>query len=155
MDKTHEKFMRIAIKLSLTNIDKNGGPFGAVIVKDGVIIARGVNRVTASNDPTAHAEVEALRAAGARLGSSRLVGCTLVVTLEPCAMCAGAAVAARLGRVVFGAWDGKAGACGSVYNIVEDTRLNHRVQLTSGVLAQECADLLREFFAHQRSMGKK
>ncbi|HNV82324.1 MAG: nucleoside deaminase [Tenuifilaceae bacterium] len=102
MDKTHEKFMRIAIKLSLTNIDKNGGPFGAVIVKDGVIIARGVNRVTASNDPTAHAEVEAIRKASKKLNSFNLSGCDIYTSCEPCPMCLSAIYWAHIDRVFFG-----------------------------------------------------
>lgn len=102
MDKSHEKFMRIAIKLSLTNIDKNGGPFGAVIVKDGVIIACGVNRVTASNDPTAHAEVEAIRKASKKLNSFNLSGCDIYASCEPCPMCLAAIYWARIDRVFYG-----------------------------------------------------
>lgn len=127
-------------------------PVGAVVVDDGgEVIGRGWNMRVADEDPTAHAEVGALREAGRARGSWRLEGCTLVVTLEPCAMCAGAAVAARLGRIVFGAWDAKAGACGSVWDLPRDPRSLHRVETVGGVLADECAQLLRGFFAERRA----
>ena len=106
-------------------------------------------------DPTAHAEMIAITAAAEALHSWRLVGCTLYVTLEPCVMCAGAIVHARIERLVFGADDPKAGACGSVYNVVEDDRLNHHVKVDRDIFAQDCAQLLRDFFAHQRAQGKK
>ena len=106
-------------------------------------------------DPTAHAEMIALTAAASALGSWRLEGCTLYVTLEPCTMCAGAMVLGRVERLVFGAEDPKAGACGSVLNVVQDERLNHRVAVEGGILAEECANLLSDFFARQRAMGKK
>ncbi len=150
-----ERFMRQALREAEAALETGDVPVGAVIVHEGQIVGRGRNQRELLQDPTAHAEMIAITAAAEAVGAWRLIGCTLYVTLEPCTMCAGAVVNARIDRVVFGATDPKAGACGSVYNIVEDTRLNHRVQLTSGVLAQECADLLREFFAHQRSMGKK
>ena len=126
-------------------------PVGAVVLDgDGSVLAAARNEREATGDPTAHAEVLALRAAAARLGSWRLDGCTLVVTLEPCTMCAGALVLARVPRVVFGAWDPKAGAAGSVRDVVRDSRLNHRVEVVGGVLEAECATLLRDFFDAHR-----
>jgi tRNA(adenine34) deaminase len=126
-------------------------PVGAVVVDpSGQVIGRGRNAREAEQDPTAHAELLALRAAAATLGSWRLTDCTLVVTLEPCAMCAGALVLARVSRLVLGAWDPKAGAAGSMRDIVRDGRLNHRVDVLGGVRAQECADLIRNFFAGHR-----
>src|SRR6188768_3485481 len=123
-------------------------PVGAVVVDpSGQVIGRGHNAREAQQDPTAHAELLALRSASGALGSWRLTGCTLVVTLEPCAMCAGAVVLARVPRLVLGAWDPKAGAAGSMRDIVRDGRLNHRVEVVGGVRADECADLLRTFFA--------
>lgn len=134
-------------RLALAHADV---PIGAVVVHDGAIIAAAHNRREVDRDPLAHAEILALRAAAARLGRWRLTGCTLVVTLEPCPMCAGALVNGRVERVVFGAADPRAGACGSVLNVAADPRLNHRVQITSGVLADEAATLLRDFFAARR-----
>lgn len=126
-------------------------PVGAVVVgPGGEVLGRGRNAREATGDPTAHAEVLALREAAAALGRWRLDDCTLVVTLEPCAMCAGALVLARVPRLVLGAWDPKAGACGSVHDLVRDRRLNHRVEVVGGVLEAECGDLLREFFATRR-----
>ena len=130
-------------------------PIGAVIVCEGEIVGRGRNQRELLQDPTAHAEMIALTAAADALKCWQLVGCTLYVTLEPCVMCAGALVNARVDRVVFGADDPKAGGCGSVYNIVEDKRLNHRLQITAGVLAEPCAALLRTFFAGKRAEGRK
>lgn len=126
-------------------------PIGAVVVDaHGEVLARGRNIREAAVDPTGHAEVVALRAAAARLGAWRLTGCTLVVTLEPCAMCAGAAVLSRVDRIVFGAFDPKAGAAGSLWDIPRDPRLNHRPEVVAGVLADEAALLLDRFFARQR-----
>jgi len=126
-------------------------PVGAVVLDaDGEVIGRGRNRREADGDPTAHAEVLALREAADRLGRWRLDGCTLVVTLEPCTMCAGALVLARVERLVFGAFDDKAGAVGSLWDVVRDRRLNHRPQVESGVLAEESADLLVAFFSGHR-----
>jgi tRNA(adenine34) deaminase len=126
-------------------------PVGAVVVDpSGQVIGRGHNAREALQDPTAHAELLALRSAARSLGSWRLTGCTLVVTLEPCAMCAGAVVLSRVPRLVLGAWDPKAGAAGSMRDIVRDARLNHRVEVVGGVRADECADLLRAFFAEHR-----
>jgi len=126
-------------------------PVGAVVVgPDGHVVGRGRNAREATGDPTAHAEVLALRAAAARLGRWRLDDCTLVVTLEPCAMCAGAIVLARVPRLVLGAWDPKAGAAGSVHDLVRDRRLNHQVEVVGGVLEGECGSVLREFFDSRR-----
>ena len=127
-------------------------PIGAVVVHDGRIVARRHNEREALGDPTAHAEILALRAAAAQVGDGwRLDGATLVVTLEPCPMCAGAAVAARVGRVVYGAADPKAGACGSLYNLCSDPRLNHEATVVHGVRADECGEVLRAFFAERRA----
>jgi tRNA(adenine34) deaminase len=126
-------------------------PIGAVVLDpDGVVIGRGRNEREAAGDPTAHAEVLALREAAAARGEWRLDGCTLVVTLEPCTMCAGAVVLSRLQRLVFGAYDDKAGAVGSLWDVVRDRRLNHRPEVVSGVLPDECTLMLQEFFASHR-----
>ncbi|MBU4214122.1 MAG: nucleoside deaminase [Actinobacteria bacterium] len=126
-------------------------PVGAVVLgPDGQVLGLGRNAREAEGDPTAHAEVRALRAAAAVAGSWRLDGCTLVVTLEPCLMCAGALVLARVPRLVLGAWDPKAGACGSVWDVVRDRRAVHRVEVVGGVREDECAEVLREFFADRR-----
>ncbi|PFG34371.1 tRNA adenosine(34) deaminase TadA [Sanguibacter antarcticus] len=126
-------------------------PVGAVVVgPDGTVVGRGHNAREATGDPTAHAEVIALREAATAVGEWRLEGCTLVVTLEPCAMCAGAVLLARVPRLVLGAWDDKAGATGSVWDIVRDRRMNHRVEVLGGVQEEECAGLLRDFFAGHR-----
>ena len=125
-------------------------PVGCVIVHDGLIIGRGHNQTETLQDATAHAEIVAIGAASSALGSWRLLDCTLYVTLEPCAMCAGAIVLARLGRLVYGAADPKAGACGSVLDVIGERRLNHRVPVTPGVLEPECGELLRQFFRKKR-----
>jgi tRNA(adenine34) deaminase len=130
-------------------------PVGAVVVKDGEIVATGFNQPIGTHDPTAHAEIMALRAAAEILGNYRLPGCELYVTLEPCAMCAGAMMHARLARVVFGAPDPKTGACGSVVNLFEQEKLNHHTEVTGGVMAEECAALLKEFFAERRRAAQK
>ncbi len=127
-------------------------PVGAVLVDaDGVELAVACNAREATGDPTAHAEVLALRAGSARLGGWRLSGCTLAVTVEPCTMCAGALVAARVDRLVFGAWEPKTGAVGSLWDVVRDRRLNHRLEVVGGVLAEECAALIRGFMRLRRS----
>jgi tRNA(adenine34) deaminase len=126
-------------------------PIGAVIVGDGRILGRGGNATEALQDPTVHAEMLAIRQAAAVVGSRRLLSTTLYATLEPCAMCAGAIVLARIPRLVFAADDAKTGACGSLRNVVEDSRLNHRCEVRSGVLVGECSDLLKDFFAALRS----
>lgn len=125
-------------------------PVGAVIFRDGELIASGFNQPIGNHDPTAHAEIMALRAAAAIVGNYRLPGCSLYVTLEPCAMCAGAMLHARLARVVFGAADPKTGASGSVLNLFAEPQLNHQTVATGGVLSEECAQLLRDFFAERR-----
>ena len=125
-------------------------PVGAVIARAGEVIARAGNRTVRDQDPTAHAEVLAIRAASAAIGSWRLEGCTLVVTLEPCAMCAGAIVLARVSRVVFGAWDEKAGMAGSVGDLLRHARLNHRPEVRGGERSEESGELLREFFRERR-----
>ena len=127
-------------------------PIGAVIVHDGRIIARGANRTVRENDATTHAEVVAIRAASRALGSWRLEGCALFVTVEPCAMCAGAIVLARIDRVVFGAWDDKAGMAGSVGDLLRHPRLNHRPQVLGGVREEECGSLVRDFFRDRRAL---
>jgi tRNA(adenine34) deaminase len=125
-------------------------PIGAVVVRDREIVGRGHNRREVDRDPLAHAELLALREAARRVSGWRLAGCTMVVTLEPCPMCAGALVASRIDRLVYGAADPKAGYCGSLGNLVQDARLNHRLEVSSGVLAEESAALLRGFFASLR-----
>ncbi len=143
-----ERWMRAAIAAA-TDADPDV-PVGAVVVRDGRVLATTHNRTGRDQDPTAHAEVLALRAASAALGRWRLDGCTLYVTLEPCAMCAGALVLARVERVVFGAWDDKAGMAGSVGDVLRHPRLNHRPAVRGGVLDDECGALLRAFFARRR-----
>lgn len=129
-------------------------PVGAIVLDPaGEVIASAYNAREAAHDPTAHAEIVALRAAGVALGSWQLTGCTLAITLEPCTMCAGAIVLARVARVVFGAWDPKAGAAGSLWDVVRDRRLNHRPEVVGGVREAECAALLAEFFAAKRGRG--
>lgn len=125
-------------------------PVGALVVKDGEIIATGFNQPIGTHDPTAHAEIMALRAAAAIVGNYRLPGCELYVTLEPCAMCAGAMMHARLTRVVFGASDPKTGVCGSIVNLFEQEKLNHHTAVIGGVMADECGKILKEFFAARR-----
>jgi len=147
-------FMKEALEEARKALDKAEPPVGAVIVKDGEIIARGHNLRESLNDPTAHAEMLAIREAAARLGRWRLSGCVMYVTLEPCAMCAGAMVLARLDRLVYGTDDPKAGAIRSLMNLVSDERLNHQVEVENGVLAEECGNLLRDFFSARRKSGK-
>lgn len=130
-------------------------PVGAVVVRDGEIIATGFNQPIGTHDPTAHAEIMALRAAATVLGNYRLPGCELYVTLEPCAMCSGAMMHARLARVVFGASDPKTGTCGSIVNLFEQEKLNHHTEVVGGVLAEECATLLKEFFAERRRAAQR
>jgi tRNA(adenine34) deaminase len=145
-----EREMRLALAEAGTCLEHGDVPIGAVVTLGDEVLAASGNQRELDGDPTAHAEILALRAAAAALGSWRLEGCTLTVTLEPCAMCAGAAVLARLDRVVFGAADPKAGFAGSLGNLLEDPRLNHAVACTGGVLADECGDLLRSFFRERR-----
>ena len=145
-----ETFMRRAIELAREAESAGEVPVGALIVRDGEILAEGFNRPISTHDPTAHAEMVALRAAAARIDNYRLTGTTLYVTLEPCAMCAGAMVHARVQRLVYAATDPRAGASGSVFNVVQNPALNHRLEVTPGVLADECAQLLRNFFVARR-----
>ncbi|MBI5910485.1 MAG: tRNA adenosine(34) deaminase TadA [Betaproteobacteria bacterium] len=126
-------------------------PVGAVVVKDGEVVGAGFNAPISGHDPSAHAEMQALRAAGKALGNYRLPGCVLYVTLEPCAMCVGAMLHARVARLVYGAADLKTGACGSVIDLFAETKLNHHATVTPGVLAEECGALLRAFFAEKRA----
>ncbi len=147
-------FMQIALELAQQAAAAGEVPVGAIIVKDGVIIGRGSNAPIASHDPTAHAEIQAMRDATQHLGNYRLVDCTLYVTLEPCAMCAGAIQHARIARLVYGASDPKTGACGSVINLMAEPKLNHHAQTSGGVLAQECGALLTAFFSARRKKSK-
>jgi len=143
--------MSVALEEARAALSHGDVPIGAVVVAGGEIIARRHNERERAGDPTAHAEVLALRDAAATLGGWRLETATLVVTLEPCPMCAGALVAARLGRLVFGAPDLKGGACGSLYNLCADPRLNHELPVTAGLMADACAELLVKFFSERRS----
>jgi tRNA(adenine34) deaminase len=145
-----ERYMRMAIDAALIAEENGDVPIGTVIVHEGRVIARAYNQREQLKDPTAHAEIIALTQAAAALGMWRLHGATIYVTLEPCPMCAGALVLARLDRLVYGCPDPKTGACGSLYDIVRDGRLNHRLAVTSGVLAEDCALLLQDFFRQRR-----
>jgi len=149
------RFMLAALAEARAAAEHGDIPVGAVVVRDGRILARGHNQREQLGDPTAHAEMVAITSAAAAVGNWRLEQCQMYVTLEPCVMCAGAIVLARIPRLVFGTRDPKGGACGSLYSIVNDARLNHRVATYEGLLAEECAELLRDFFAAQRAMGKK
>jgi tRNA(adenine34) deaminase len=143
-----EELMREALLVAKSALSTGDVPVGAVIVnKDGVIVGKGFNEREANNDPTAHAEVVAIRSAAARLQNSRLDGCTLIVTLEPCAMCAGAIAQSRISKLIFGAWDEKAGAVGSVWDVLRDPRSIFKVEVSSGILEDECAALLKDFFS--------
>lgn len=143
-------FMQAALALAANAADNGEVPVGALVVRDGEIIGRGQNSMIARNDPTAHAEILALRDAARRIGNYRLVDCELYVTLEPCAMCAGAMMHARIARVIFGASDPKTGACGSVVDLFAEQRLNHHAEVTGGILADTCAQQLKDFFALRR-----
>ena len=145
-----EHIMRLALVEARAALEHEDVPVGAVIVRDGIVIARAHNQRELLKDPTAHAEILALTQASAALGTWRLTACTAYVTLEPCVMCAGALVQARIARLVYGATDPKAGACESLYQVPQDQRLNHRIELTPGMLAEECGELLREFFRAKR-----
>jgi tRNA(adenine34) deaminase len=145
-----EMYMREALSLARLAAESGEVPVGAVVVKDGAVMGRGYNHPISRRDPTAHAEIIALREAAERLDNYRLADCSLYVTLEPCAMCAGAIMHARIGRVVYGAADPKSGACGSVVNLFAENRLNHHATVTGGVLADEAARLLQGFFVARR-----
>jgi len=146
-------FMRLALREAERAGARGEVPVGAVVVRDGEVVGRGHNRREIDGDPLAHAEILALRQAAANTTGWRLVGCTLYVTLEPCAMCAGALVNARVERLVFGAYDPKGGFCGSLGDVVRDPRLNHRVEVVDRVLEAECSALLKSFFAALRRKG--
>ena len=145
-----DNYMRLAIEQAKIAEEHGDVPIGAVIIYENQIIGKAYNQREQLNDPTAHAEIIALTQAAAFLESWRLHGCTMYVTLEPCPMCAGALVLARVDRLVYGCNDPKAGACGSLYNIVQDERLNHRLEITPGILADECSKLLQVFFQQRR-----
>jgi tRNA(adenine34) deaminase len=142
--------MGVALDEARAAGDAGEVPIGAVILRQGAVIARGANRTLRDNDATTHAEMVAIRDASRVLGSWRLDGCTLVVTVEPCAMCAGAIVLARVDRVIFGAWDDKAGMAGSIADLLRHPRLNHRPEVMAGVREEECATLVRDFFRARR-----
>ncbi|MCI9032301.1 MAG: nucleoside deaminase [Clostridia bacterium] len=149
-----EEFMREALKEAFEAEKADEVPVGAIVVKDGIIVARGRNMRNTTPDSTAHAEVEALRAACRRLGRWNLSDCELFVTLEPCMMCSGAIVYSRIKRVVFGAYDKRFGCAGTVYNLVADEKFNHRAEIKGGVLEQECLEPIRNFFAAKRNASK-
>jgi len=148
-----ERWMEYALREAEQAYKRKEVPVGAVIVHDGRIIGKRYNQIESLNDPTAHAEMIAITAAATFLGDRRLQDCTLYVTLEPCPMCAGAIVQARIPKLVYGAWDPKAGACGTLFNIVQDDRLNHRAEVVGGVLEERCSALLKEFFLTVRTTG--
>ena len=150
MSKIDEIFMSEALKEARKAFDGDEVPVGAVIVHEGRIIARAHNQIKLLKDPTAHAEMIAITQAAAYLASERLINTTMYATIEPCSMCAGALVLARVKRLVYGADDPKTGACGSVFNVTDSRKLNHRIKVTKSVLEQECAGLLKEFFKKKR-----
>ena len=149
-----EHWMKYALREAERAYDSDETPVGAVIVRNDAIVGRGYNQIVTLGDPTAHAEIIAIGAAAEQSGYERLTDCTIYVTLEPCPMCAGAIVLARLSRLVYGAPDPKMGACGSLYDICRDERLNHRLDVESGVLAQECGGYLKSFFRELRHRNK-
>lgn len=151
-DAQDRAWMRRALALAQRAAEAGEVPVGAVLVRGDELISEGWNQPIGASDPTAHAEIVALRAAAARIGNYRLVDSTLYVTLEPCPMCAGAMVHARVARVVYGAADPRAGAAGAVFDLLRSTALNHRAEVTGGILAEECGTLLREFFRARRSV---
>lgn len=148
---THQKFMARAYMLAEQAYEEGEVPVGAIVVRKGEIIGKGYNQVERLNDPTAHAEMLAISAACETINEKYLSECTLYVTLEPCPMCAGASVWSKLGMVVFGASDAKAGSCGSVFNIASNNKLNHRVEILQGIMEVDCETLLKAFFRHKRS----
>jgi tRNA(adenine34) deaminase len=149
-DDLDQTYMQTALDLAGQAALAGEVPVGAIVVKDGVIVGRGYNAPISQHDPSAHAEIQAMRDAANTLGNYRLVGCTLYVTLEPCAMCSGAMQHARIARLVYGASDPKTGACGSVINLMAEPRLNHHTEVSSGVMAEECGAVLSNFFASRR-----
>lgn len=151
---TDTDFMQLAIVLAKQAAEQGEVPVGAVVVRDGNIIGRGYNKPIANQDPTAHAEIQALRDAAEYLGNYRLVDCSLYVTLEPCVMCTGAIQHARISRLIYGASDPKTGACGSVVNLMEEEKLNHHCEVMSGVMKDACGSLLTDFFRARREKQK-
>lgn len=149
------RYMGLALAQARLAWERGEVPVGAVLVRDGEVIATGFNQPISGHDPTAHAEIVALRAAAEKLGNYRLPGCELYVTLEPCIMCSGAMMHARLARVVYAATDPKTGACGSVVNLFDERRLNHHTEVVGGVLADEAGSLLKAFFAERRAAARK
>jgi tRNA(adenine34) deaminase len=147
-----KKFIREALKEAKKALKAGEVPVGAVAVKSGRIISRGYNRSITDNDPSAHAEIVVLRKASKTLKNYRLTGCELYVTVEPCAMCAGALVLARIKRIIFGAYDKKGGACGSIFNIAAHKALNHRIEIVPGILKNECSSLIKDFFKSKRKV---
>ncbi len=147
---SHEQYMREALTLAQQAQVAHEVPVGAVVVKDGIIIGRGFNSPISKHDPTAHAEIQALRDAAQKIGNYRLPDCDLYVTLEPCAMCVGAIMHARIAHVIYGASDPKTGAAGSVVNLFNENKLNHHAEVIGGVMAEECAAMLKAFFASRR-----
>lgn len=154
-DEIDRRYMQAAVELARKALDSDDVPVGALVVYQGQVIGRGYNQREKLQDPTAHAEMLALTAAAEHIGHWRLEDCTMYVTLEPCPMCAGALVLARISRLVYGASDAKAGACGSVYEITQDSRLNHQVETVAGVMADACATPLSEFFRRRRELGEE
>ncbi len=147
----HQGYMKLAVAQAKRAAMIGEVPVGAVLVDDsGVVLAEDHNAPISASDPTAHAEIRVLRQAAGTVGNYRLTGTTLYVTVEPCCMCAGAIVHARVRRLVFGAWDAKTGACGSIYDIVRDSRLNHTVEVIPGVLADQCSSIIKDFFKSRR-----
>jgi tRNA(adenine34) deaminase len=154
MTATDKDFMQIALDLAHEAVLNGEVPVGAIIVKDGVVIGRGANAPIGLHDPTAHAEVIAMREAATHLGNYRLVDCALYVTLEPCAMCAGAMQHARIAKLVYGASDPKTGACGSVIDLMNEPKLNHHTEVVAGVMAEECGKVLTHFFKQRRNKAQ-
>ena len=146
-----EQYMDLALAEALKAESAGEVPVGAIVVADGAVVGRGFNQPISTNDPTAHAEMVALREAARTIGNYRLSTVTMYCTVEPCVMCAGAMIHARIARLVFGAPDPKAGSAGSIYNVLTDPRLNHRVEVLSGIRQSECASLLQDFFARRRT----
>jgi len=147
----NEDFMLLALEMAKDAALNNEVPVGAIVVKDGLVIGRGSNAPIGTHDPTAHAEIVAMRQAAMHLGNYRLIDCTLYVTLEPCAMCVGTIQHARISKLVYGAMDPKTGACGSVINLMNEPKLNHHTEVIGGVLAQECGAILSAFFKERRN----
>jgi tRNA(adenine34) deaminase len=149
-----DKFMAEALKEAQKAYDLDEVPIGAVVVKDGEIVGRGYNLREIGKDPTLHAEMVAMRQAAAEVKSWRLTGCEIYVTIEPCPMCAGAMLQARIDRVIFGARDPKAGCAGSLYNLLQDSRFNHRIEIVEGIMEEQCRNIIRDFFCNKRNQKR-